>query len=66
MIARQLFAKFTMLSVLFPPPLRGRAREGGKPRALGLETPLSNSPPQGGRERTMRGVRLWPNGGALA
>jgi hypothetical protein len=66
MIARQSFAKFTMLAVLFSPTLRGRVREGGKPQAPGLETPLSNSPPQGWRERTMRGVRLRPNSGALA
>jgi hypothetical protein len=66
MIARQSFAESTTLSVLFPPPLRGRVREGGKPPAPGLETPLSNSPPQGGRERAMRGVRLRPNSGAFA
>jgi hypothetical protein len=66
MIARQSFAESTMLSVLFPAPLRGRVREGGKPQAPGLETPLSNSPPQGGREQALLGVRLRPNSGAFA
>ncbi|HEX4554792.1 MAG TPA: hydantoinase B/oxoprolinase family protein [Xanthobacteraceae bacterium] len=36
----------------FPPPLRGRDREGGKPLAHApVATPLPNPPPQGGRER---------------
>jgi hypothetical protein len=66
MIARQSFAESTTLSVLFPPPLRGRVRDGGKPQAPGLETPLSSSPPQGGREQALLGVRLRPNSGAFA
>jgi 5-oxoprolinase (ATP-hydrolysing) len=37
----------------FPPPLRGRDREGGKQQALAaVSTPLPNPPPQGGRERS--------------
>jgi hypothetical protein len=40
----------------FPPPLRGRDREGGKLQAPALATtPLPNPPPQGGREQS--GVR---------
>jgi hypothetical protein len=66
MIARQSFAESTTLSVLFPPPLRGRVRDGGKPQAPGLETPLSSSPPQGGREQALLAVRLRPNSGAFA
>jgi len=66
MIARQPFAESTMLSVLFPPPLRGRVREGGKPQAPGLETPLSNSPPQGRREQALLGAMQRQIGGALA
>src|SRR6266404_1901550 len=35
----------------FPPPLRGRDREGGKPLAPApVATPLPSPPPQGGRE----------------
>jgi len=46
---------------LFPPPLWGRVREGGKPtegtpkqRFVLPHTPLSTSPPQGGREPVSR------------
>jgi hypothetical protein len=48
--------RITTRSGAFPPPLRGRAREGGKPRipAFGA-TPLPNPPPQGGREQAERG-----------
>ena len=36
----------------FPPPLRGREREGGTPHAHEqAATPLPNPPPQGGREQ---------------
>src|SRR4029079_2158978 len=44
----------------FPPPLRGRARERGKPRTPepGLP-PLSGSPPQAGRERTVIAVNAF-------
>ena len=66
MIARQSFAESTTLSVLFPPPLRGRIREGGEPQAPGLETPLSNSPPQGGREQALLGAMQRQIGGAFA
>jgi 5-oxoprolinase (ATP-hydrolysing) len=38
----------------FPPPLRGRDREGGKPQAHeSAATPLPNPPPQGGREQAV-------------
>src|SRR5436309_11374265 len=36
---------------LFPPPLRGRVREGGKPRTPPPETPTPDPSPQGGGER---------------
>ena len=37
---------------LFPPPLRGRAREGGRAVVRHLSTPTPNPSPQGGGERT--------------
>ena len=37
---------------LFPPPLRGRVREGGRALAHHLWTPTPNPSPQGGGERT--------------
>jgi len=40
------------IATSFPPPLRGRDREGGEPRTPSSPpTPLPNPPPQGGRER---------------
>jgi hypothetical protein len=41
----------TGVAACSPPPLRGRAREGGQPLALKLSlSPHPNPPPQGGRE----------------
>jgi hypothetical protein len=58
----------TARSSLFPPPLRGRVREGGDAHLdlSGWGTPLSNSPPQGGTEQAVRGVRPQPNGEGCA
>jgi 5-oxoprolinase (ATP-hydrolysing) len=36
----------------FPPPLRGRDREGGESQPLDSKSPLPTPPPQGGREQT--------------
>jgi error-prone DNA polymerase len=51
-----------MESSSFPPPLRGRDREGGKPQAQNLRlAPPPNPPPQGGREKRVRGEREIKN-----
>jgi hypothetical protein len=48
------FSNSSRAAFLFPPPLRGRVREGVAARLVLVATPLSNSPPQGGREPTER------------
>ena len=50
--------KTTSLSQLspFPPPLWGRDREGGQSQTTTPYTPLPNPPPQGGREKKVRGA----------
>jgi hypothetical protein len=75
MIAQSFAAESTRLSVLLPPPLRGRVGEGGDTH-LDLSawgTPLSAferssnvSPPQGGREHAVCGALLRQNGWGFA
>ncbi|HML12382.1 MAG TPA: hydantoinase B/oxoprolinase family protein [Xanthobacteraceae bacterium] len=46
----------------FPPPLRGRDREGGQTQAKAQASPpLPNPPPQGGREQTELGCTTTPS-----
>jgi hypothetical protein len=51
---------------LLPPPLRERVGVGGNCNALTRNTPLSNSPPQGGRGCVVRAARLRLTGGGIA
>ena len=49
----------------FPPPLRGRDREGGKPHApRPRPTPRPNPPPQGGREQAECAAIFMQSGSA--
>ena len=57
-----------MHSGLFPPPLRGRVREGGREFGeanASRRTPTPNPSPQGGGERTTRGRGNRPPEGQL-
>src|SRR5262245_40766058 len=44
-------------ATLFPPPLRGRDREGGPQESESGSTPLPTPPPQGGREQAVPQAR---------
>ena len=56
----------TNVAPTFPPPLRGRDREGGKPQMPSpAATPLPSPPPQGGREQAVR-PRLHPRHADMA
>jgi hypothetical protein len=68
MIAQSFTAESARLSFLLPPPLRGRVGEGGDANLdrSAWGTPLSNSPPQGGREHAVHGLLFRQNGWGFA